>query len=214
MSGLVIEVLGAGPEPYAAVPTISLRLRVSESDGLPVSAVVLRVQVRIEPQRRSHDAAEVNRLRDLFGGSTQWGESLRPFFWTELSKVIGAFSSPIEVDLPIMCTYDLEVAATRYFHAVREGEIPLVLLFSGTVFTNDGSRLVVEPVPWHLEASYRMPASCWRETMDGYFPERCWIRLSRETIDALLDVKASGGLPTLDQAIEMLLGEHAREVAR
>ena len=127
------EVLGARAEPYAAVPTIMFRLRITEADGRPVHAVALRCQIRIEPQRRvATTRDEEERLVELFGEPPQWGDSLRPFLWTHVATTVTGFTGSTEIDLPVTCTYDFEVAGTKYLHALDDGEIPLVLLFSGT----------------------------------------------------------------------------------
>lgn len=211
MSELGVQVVGAVTERYAAVPTITLQLRLAETSGLPVKAVALRAQVRIEPQHRRYDGDEQARLVELFGEGPQWGESLRPFLWTEISKTIGAFRAPVEVDLPVTCTYDMEVAAARYFGSLAGGEVPLLLLFSGTVFRTDEGRLVVEPVPWHLEARFRLPVACWRETMERYFPHAGWIRLGRETLDALAELKAREALPSFERTVQLLLERAATQ---
>ncbi|MGH9064416.1 MAG: DUF6084 family protein [Acidimicrobiales bacterium] len=205
MAELACEVTGADAERFAAVPTISLHLRLTEASGAEVQAVALRAQVRIEPQQRRYTAAEGERLVELFGESPQWGDSLRPFLWVQVAATVGRFSGAADVDLPIVCTYDLEVAAAKYLHGLEGGEIPLVLLFSGTVFRTGRHGLVVEPVPWHLEARYRLPVAVWRDVMDSYFPESGWLRLPRETIDALQRFKARRAVPTWEQAIEVLL---------
>jgi hypothetical protein len=36
-------------------------------------------------------------------------------------------------DLPVGCTYDMEVAASKFLHAIRDGVVPLQFLFSGTL---------------------------------------------------------------------------------
>ena len=48
--------------------------------------------------------------------------------------MVAGFAGETEVDLPVACTYDFEVAAAKYLHALGDGEVPLLLLFSGTVF--------------------------------------------------------------------------------
>jgi len=212
MTTLAFEVVDARPEPHAAVPTIMMRVRVSETDGGTVHALALRCQIRIEPQRRRYQAEEEDRLYELFGETPHWGDSLRPFLWTHVSTTIAGFTGTSEFDLPVECTYDFEVAAAKYFHALTQGEIPLLLLFSGTVFTRGELGFAAEPVSWNLEASYRMPASVWRGVMDLYFPNSGWIRVGRSTLDALQRFKSSRALPTWDQAFELLL-KHAGEEA-
>jgi hypothetical protein len=119
--------------------------------------------------------------------------------------MVPGFESRTEVDLPLGCTYDFEVASAKYFHALDEGEVPLVFLFSGTVFTRGETGFSVEPVPWHKEAAYRLPVRVWRDLMDRYFPGSAWIRLGRESFDALHRFKGERALPTWDEAIDALL---------
>jgi hypothetical protein len=207
MSDLGFEVLEARAEPYAFAPTIVLRLRITERSGAPVHALVLRCQIRIEPQRRRYDHREEDRLLEVFGERAQWADSLRPFQWTNVATTVSSFEGSIDVDLPIACTYDFEVAGTKYFHALEDGDVPLLLLFSGTTFVQERAGLVVAPVAWHEEASYRMPVRVWREMMDQYFPNQGWIALGRETLDELARYKAARGLATWDQVVERLLKE-------
>jgi hypothetical protein len=210
VTALLFEVTGAAPEPHAAAPTIVIRLRVSETSGSDVHAMILRAQIRIEPQRRRYRPEDEARLYELFGPAPQWGESLRPFLWTHATCAIPGFSGDTEFDLPVPCTYDFEVAAAKYMHGLRDGDIPLLLLFSGTVFSRGSDGLVVEPVGWAQEAAYRLPVRVWRDTMDRYFPNSAWIRLDRDVLDALQAYKAAKALPTWDQAVEMLL-KHSPE---
>lgn len=207
MSALEFEVVEGLVEPYAAQPTLLLRLRITETSGTPVHAVALRCQLKIEPQRRRYDPTEEAKLYELFGATPQWGESLRPFLWTHLSATIPGFDGATVYDLPVTCTYDFEVAAAKYFHALGDGVVPLVLLFSGTVFSKGGAGFVAEPVAWHAEASYQLPVAVWREVMDRYFPNSSWIRLDRDTLDELQRFKAERALPGWDEALEHLFKE-------
>ncbi|MGH9300053.1 MAG: DUF6084 family protein [Acidimicrobiales bacterium] len=205
MLELGAEVLDMTVDRYGASPNLCLKLRLTESSGAAVSAIALRAQVRIEPQHRQYVPHEAERLREIFGEPSQWSGSLRPFLWSEVSKTVGQFTGTTEIDIGVPCTYDLEVATGKYFHALEGGEIPLLLLFSGTVFRVEAGRLAVEPVPWHLEARHRLPAARWRELMDVYFPGSCWLRLPRTTVDALARFKADKALSSFEQAIETLL---------
>ncbi|MGH9179783.1 MAG: DUF6084 family protein [Acidimicrobiales bacterium] len=207
MTELRFSVLGARPEPYAAEPTLMFRLAAEELAGKTVHTVALRCQLRIEPQRRRYAPDEEERLLDLFGETPRWGDSLRPFLWTHASAMLPGFTDRTEVDLPVTCTYDFDVAAAKYLHSLGDGDVPLLLLFSGTVFFKGGAGLNAEPVPWHTEASYRLPASVWREVMDLYFPNSGWLRLQCDTLDRLQRYKSTRALPTWEQAIESLLKE-------
>ena len=65
--------------------------------------------------------------------------------------LVPSFTGATEFELPVPCTYDLEVAATKYLYALPDGEVPLSFHFSGTVFyRGDDGRLQVALVPWTL----------------------------------------------------------------
>jgi hypothetical protein len=202
---LRFEILGAKAEPYAAVPTLSFALRVEETTGQLLHSVALRCQVQIEPRQRPYTPTEQSRLLELYGEPKRWGETLRTLLWTHVSTMVPGFQNSVDVTLSIPCTYDFEITSAKYFQALDEGEIPLSLLFSGTIFGKGGSGLMVEPVPWEHEATYRLPVRVWRELMDQYYPGTAWIRLRRETFDALHRFKAERALPTWEDAVEALL---------
>ncbi len=207
MSELAIEVIDGRAEPYAAVPTLMLRLAITEPSGDPIHAIALRAQIQIEPQRRRYSKDEEARLLELFGEQPQWGESLRPFLWTHATTMLTGFTGRTEVDLPVTCSYDFEVAAAKYLHSLSDGEIPLAVLFSGTVFARRDGVVSVQPVAWHVEANYRLPVKVWRNLMDLYFPNSGWIRLRRESIDALTRYKAERAIPSWEDTFELLLKE-------
>ena len=102
-------------------------------------------------------------LSALFGERERWADTLRPFLWMQTSTMVQGFTGITEVDLPLPCTYDFEVTGSRYLHAVGSGEVPLALLFSGTVFTRGVSGFGVEQVPWDCEATYRLPVEVWQQ---------------------------------------------------
>ncbi|WP_329053068.1 DUF6084 family protein [Amycolatopsis sp. NBC_01488] len=205
MAELTFDCVDVRPLKYAASPTLAFKLRISELTGQPIHAMVLRVQIRIEPQRRRYADDESELLTDLFGERSRWGETLKPFQFTTISVTVPGFSGATEVDAEVPCTYDLEVAAGKYFHALSEGVVPMVLLFSGTVFGKGGPGFWVEQVPWHTQAECRMPVAVWDELMARYFPNVAWIRLPRETVDALLKYKARHAIPTWEATMDQLL---------
>lgn len=208
MTDLRFEVVDARTEPHAAVPTIMFRTRAEEVGGNRVHAAALRCQIRIEPQRRQYSEREEENLYELFGETPQWGNSLRPFLWTHVSSMVGRFDGATEFDLPVECTYDFEVAGAKYMHALGgDGDIPLLFLFSGTVFTHGAAGFSAEPLSWSTESSYRLPVVIWRSTMDAYFPGSGFIRVRRDTLDDLQRFRARRGLPTWDQAFAQLLKE-------
>jgi hypothetical protein len=205
MAQLVFDCVGSRAEQYAIAPTLTLNLRIAEASGVTVHAIALRCQIRIEPHRRKYSPAEGERLHDLFGDRSRWPETMKPLQFTMVTTMVPQFTGSVEIDLPVPCTYDMEIAATRYFHGLDDGEIPLILLFSGTIFVKRDSGFAVEQVPWTAESTYRLPVATWREMVDRYFPNSGWLRLSRETLDALMRFKSERALPTWDSTLEALL---------
>jgi hypothetical protein len=209
---LVFDCVAARAEQYAVAPTMSLTLRIAETTGVKVDAIALRCQIRIEPTRRRYSDAEAERLNDLFGDTQRWADTLKPLQFTTVSVMVPGFAGSTELDLPVMLSYDLEIGSTRYFAGLEGGEIPLLLLFSGTVFAAVDGRLQVQQVPWSKEASYRLPVSVWREAIEAHFPNSAWIRMSLRTLDELQRFKTREALPTWDATIAALL-ERASEDA-
>jgi len=215
VSEVAFDVVYAAPEKYAAVPTLIFALKVSESTGAIVHNIALRCQIRIEPQRRRYTHAEERRLLELFGETPRWGDTLKPFLWTHVSHMLPGFRDTAEVPLPVPCSYDLEVTAAKYLHALDDGDIPLLFLFSGTIFSQgDGApggvpALRVTQVSWRRDATYRLPVRVWRELMDLYYPNSGWLRLRRETLDDLIQFKAQRALASWDDTLETLLREAA-----
>ena len=211
MSELSFDCVDVQPDRYAAGPTLLFRLRIAETTGAAIHSISLRCQIRIEPQRRRYEEGETERLADLFGEGPRWGETLKPMQLATLSVMVPSFTGSVEVEMPVPCTYDQEIASSRYFEGLLDGEIPLLLLFSGTVFAKGGSGFSVDQVPWHKEAQYRLPVAVWKEAMDLHFPGQAWIRMRRETLDSLQRFKSKRVLPTWDDTLEALLKEAGEE---
>lgn len=200
-------------EPYAVAPQLTARLGIEESTGAVVHAIALRVQVRIEPQRRPYTAVEERALLDLFGARERWYDTLKPFLWMQAGVMVQGFKGATEVELALPCTYDFEVIASKYLHALRDGAVSVVLLFSGTVFTRGERGFGVEQVPWDREARYELPIAVWRELIDHYFPNAGWLRLDRAVIERLADYKAENGLTTWEETLAALLSDRDRSLS-
>ena len=205
MTALSVEVLDVQPQTHAAAPHLLFRLRITETSGAVVHAMALRAQLKIEPQRRPYDGEERVGLEDLFGTPDRYPSTLKPFLWTHASTMVQGFRGSTEVDFPVACTYDFDVAATKYLHALEGGDVPLVLLFSGTVFTRGETGFAAEQLSWSLEASCRMPVATWRALMNMYFPGSGWIRLDKDTISALARHRTARGLTSWDETLADLL---------
>jgi hypothetical protein len=205
VTNLVFDCVGARVERYAASPCMTLELRITDVDGGRVDAIALRCQVRIEPHRRRYSAEEADGLHDLFGDTDRWADTLKPLQLANLSVMVPRFAGSTTVDLTLPVTYDLEIATTKYFHGLQDGVVPLLLLFSGTVFASADGRMHVQQVPWNKETSYPLPVKVWRETVDVHFPNSAWLLLHRETLDSLRRFKTRNALPTWESAVNALL---------
>lgn len=203
---MTIRATGAKAVPYSAAPLLAIELEVAASPPGPVHAVALQCQVRIEPQNRQYDAAAKADLKDLFGEPHRWGQTLKSLLWTHAGVVVPRFAGRTTADLPVPCSFDFTVAATKYFAALADGEVPLRLLFSGSVFyeAEDGG-LRVAPIPWSAEQAFRLPVRVWKETMDHYYPNAAWLSLHRDVFEQLYRYKVAHGLPTWERTIERLL---------
>jgi hypothetical protein len=125
--------------------------------------------------------------------------------WTRTTLVVPSFTNATVVDLHVPCSYDLEVAASRYLDALSDGEVPLEFLFSGSVFySGERGELQTTRLSWESEAEYRLPVSVWKETMERYFRGTAWVRLSKESFDRLSAYKSRNALASWDDALEAL----------
>jgi hypothetical protein len=171
-----------------------------------VHTAALRAQIQVEVTRRKYDSNEQARLQDLFGEPDRWGQTLRNMLWTHTSMVVPRFMGSTMVDLQVPCTFDFNVAATKYFHGVTSGDLPLCFQFSGTVFYQGNDQtLQVAPISWDKEAKYRLPVKVWKELMDVYYPNSAWLALQRDTFERLYQYKVREGIPTWEEAIERAL---------
>ncbi|MEU7907707.1 DUF6084 family protein [Actinoplanes sp. NPDC049118] len=206
MSAYEFSVLDVVAEPYAVAPQLTARLRIDESTGQRIHAIALRCQVRIEPQHRSYDEGEQQDLRGLFGERARWTDTLKPFLWMQCNTTVQGFTGRTETDLVLPCTYDLDVIGTQYLHALDAGDVPLTLLFSGTVFTRGSAGFGVEQIPWDCEARYELPVRVWRQMIEMYFPNTGWLRLDAEVLARLAGYRARHGMTSWEETVEKLLG--------
>lgn len=210
MADLTFDCVEARADRYAVTPSLTLQLRITDTSGDRIDAIALRCQIRIEPHLRRYSAAEAQRLHDLFGDTDRWAQTLKPLQLANLSAMVPGFTGSTKVDLPMPCTYDLEIASTKYFNGLDDGVVPLLLLFSGTVFsTRDGQRLV-QQVPWSKESAFEMPVKVWREAVDAHFPNSAWLRVRRDTLDKLQQFKSRNALTDWDSTLAALLDQAER----
>lgn len=216
MPELQFQLDKAEVEPFAIAPQLSFLLRISNNDPEElIHTVVLRAQVQIEAPRRAYSSTEQANLGDLFGAPERWGQTLRTFLWTHTSVIVPAFQGSTDTKLPVPCTFDFNVAATKYFAGVADGEVPVCVQFSGTVFyAQNGAPLQVMPIPWDREVHFRLPVKLWKDLMDTYYPGVAWICLERGVFEQLNRYKVERGIPTWEKAMEGLLSGATEEVKR
>jgi Family of unknown function (DUF6084) len=207
MPELQFQIEGAEAVPHAAAPLLALKLRIA---NLPASesihSITLKCQVQIEPTKRRYLPPEQEKLADLFGEPSRWSRTVKPLHWMNTSIVVQGFVGSVLVNLELPCTFDFNVASTKYFHALDAGDIPLCVMFSGTVFyQSQESMLQVAQIPWDREAYFKLPVAVWKEMMDAHFPNSAWLSLRRDAFQQLYDYKVRHGLPTWEQAIARLI---------
>jgi len=207
MPDLSFSVEKAGAVPFCASPTLAFTLHI---DNLPAGEVIhtvtLRCQIQIEASRRRYGPHEQTRLKDLFGDPDRWSRTVRALLWTHVSVIVPTFTDSTTVELPVTCTFDFNVAATKYFHGVCDGDLPLCFQFSGTVFYQDvDGALQVSPISWTQEARFRLPVAAWRDVMEVYYPNSAWLGVRRDVFERLYAYKVASGMPTWEHALESLL---------
>ena len=205
MPELDFNIDGAEALAFAAQPTIVLKLRIVARGGEAVRSVSLGVQVRIAATLRAYAAVEQERLLDLFGEPSRWGQTLKSLLWTTTSVQVPAFRGQTVVDLAIPCTYDFEVVSAKYFDALQDGPVPLELLFSGTVFYVGDVGLQAEQIGWDKQARFSLPVQVWQDVIRLYFPNSAWLRVHKDTFDRLYLYRMRNALPTWEAALERLL---------
>jgi Family of unknown function (DUF6084) len=207
MPELHFQIEGAEAVPHAATPLIALKLRITNFPATEtIHAITLRCQVQIEPAKRRYVPNEQEKLLDLFGTPERWARTVKPLLWMNTSIAVPRFTGELLVDLELPCTFDFNVAATKYFHALNSGDIPVAVMFSGTLFyEGSNGALQISQVPWDRECIYRLPVSVWKDMMEMHHPNSAWLCLRRDTFEQLYNYKVRHGLPTWEQAIARAL---------
>ena len=101
------------------------------------------------------------------------------------------------------CTFDFNIAATKYFAALAKGEVPLSFYFNGTTFyLDEDGQLKVTPISWEKESHFAMPAQVWHDMMELHYQNFAWLCLRRDVFDKLRHYKANRGLATFEDALE------------
>ncbi len=216
MPDLKLTVEGAEVVPYAATPLLSFKVRIVNSvESEVVHTIAMRAQIQIEVTRRKYDSREQERLQDLFGEPDRWGQTLRNMLWTHASVVVPRFTGSVLAEISVPCTFDFNIAATKYFHGLESGDLPLCFQFSGNVFyQGEDEGLQVAPISWDKESKYRLPVKTWQGLMEMYYPNSAWLALRKDTFEKLYQYKVREGIPTWEEAIERALNAIPETVQR
>lgn len=202
------SVIGVRGVRHAATPTLMMDLQVSEPAGRQVYMIALSLQVMIEPARRSYDAHTRERLLELFGPPERWAVSTTNLTFAQLDVLVPAFTGSVTVPVPISCSYDMELAATKYLYALPGGVAPMAVHFNGIVYyPSETGGLQMTLLPWNRSIDFRLPVPVWRETVEHYYPNTTWLGVRGQTLEALQREKLRRGLPTLDACVSALLEE-------
>lgn len=200
------SVVSAEAVKHAAAPTLRFVLQAEDSGGHEVFMIALVVQIHLDPVRRDYDDETRGRLVELFGEPGRWAATTHSFQWAQVDVVVPAFTGRTTFEVPLACTFDLELAAAKYLYSLPSGTAPMSFHFSGSVFYRaaDGRMQIVQ-IPWDRRAQFDFPVETWREMIDGYYPHSGWLALHRDTLDSLASYKAEQALPSFDACISELL---------
>jgi hypothetical protein len=203
---LALELLGIEPEPFAAAPTLNLRIRLRRPDGGPVQCVLLTTTVTIAAARRGYDRAETDRLSRLVGASVLTDASLGGLTWARMGVTVPTFRGETETTVALPCGHDTQVPADQYLHALAGGEVPLDLAFDGTVFyPGEDGALRTAQLPCRHRATGELPVSVWRSLVERYYGAVRWLRLDEERFDRLAAYRARREHTCFDDTVDELL---------
>lgn len=203
-----IDVVGARADEYAAAPTVVFSVRVREPSEREIYTIALSTRVLVDPAGRGYDEEAREALFDLFGPAETMVGALQALVWAQATVVTPSFTGEVTVDVPMPCTYDLEVSTAKYFASLPDGIAPLDFHFNGTIFySGEHDRLQIAHVPWACTARYRMPVAVWRQAVAARFAQTGWIRLHDETLDRLRRRQTERAAPSFDALVSQLLEE-------
>ena len=213
MPDLDFRVESVAAVPFAAAPMLTFRIAVTNAiPGESIQSVALRAQIQLDVTRRRYTPQEQANLRDLFGEPDRWSQSLRNMLWTNATTTVTPFTGSTTVEMQVPCTFDFNVAATKYFYGMEQGDIPLCFLFSGSVFYDNGDGAQVAPISWSKESRSRLPVETWRDMMEQFYPNTAWLCLRRDVFERLYQYKVRQGIPTWEAALERILSACEEEV--
>ena len=134
MPDLQFQVEDVVATPNALTPQLSFKVRITNSEPDPVHSMALRVQVQIEPVRRRYTRSRAGASEGTVrrAGALEQDPATAAVDQRECQCLW--FCGSTVIDVPVPCTFDFNIAVTKYIYGLENGELPVTLLFSGTVF--------------------------------------------------------------------------------
>lgn len=207
MPDLSFEIVSASPARDMMAPALQFDLRVTNQfPEQAIHSILLRCQIQIEVARRRYSAVEQEQLRELFDAPSRWGDTLRPMIWANAAVNVPPFAGSVVFPIAVPCSFDFNVATSKYFNGIEGGEVPLTFLFSGSIFFDGGTgALQVAPISWNKEARFRLPLQTWKDLLEFHYPNAACLHLRRDVFDELYRYKVSTGLATFEETIRRML---------
>lgn len=213
MPDLRFSIRDLRPMPYTASPTVAARLHITNTPAdETIQSISLNCQLQLQPLGRSYSAIEESRLLDLFGERERWGQTMKPLHWTNVVLKVPPFTGETEIDIPLPCSLDFDIAANKYFYGLEAGSIAVHVMFSGTIFySGHNGAIQIAQIPWDREARFHLAVDVWKAAIDSHYPETAWLRLPRDVFDRLYLYKVSRGIPMWKEVINQLLDQAERD---
>src|SRR5262245_37599126 len=124
MPDLDFRVIGVVAAVRGLTPLLQFRLRITHATPrAKVRAILLHAQLQLRPAQRSYTDTERERLVEVFGPLDQWGDTLHNRLLAHIDATVPAFSDETETLLTLPCTFDLNIAATKYFYGLEDGDV-------------------------------------------------------------------------------------------
>ena len=201
MADLSFAVERVSPVAGAATPLLTFHIRIVNNGLERVQAIVLDTRIQVEAPQRPPDARAYDRLEELFGETSHWAETTQPMPWARACAVVPPFVGSTRCAIEVPCSFDFNVAATKFFYGLEAATAPLRFEFSGTVFLDRQ----VTAIPAGKQARFDFPARVWSDLMDAYYPHSMWLRLPRDLFHRMNQYKEDQNIPTWEDVLERML---------
>ncbi len=201
MADLSFAVERVSPVPNAACPILRFQVQIVNRGIEHIHAIALQAQIQIEPQPQRPNRVELERLEQLFGEPSRWADAEKPLAWSSASVIVKPFAGNTRFELDAPCTFDFNIAATKYFYGLETPDAPLLFDFSGTIFR--GRQIAA--IKNDCRCRFALPMRVWSDLMDEYYPHSMWLRLPREVFDRMNQFKIDNRIPTWEDVLERLL---------